>query len=119
MSKFNRATVRAATGRGPVVTGATPAGLTHEGAPGYARDARSELFLLAVANMVGEATFYEAAGDRDGRYARLVAEVAVADPDWTGRFLGWLRGGANLRSAALRRRPARWSPPAGPAAGPW
>ena len=41
-------------------TGA-PAGRTHEGAPGYARDAKGELFLFAVSNMAGEDTFYEAA----------------------------------------------------------
>ena len=44
----------------PIVTGRAPTGRTHEGAPGYARDAKGELFLLAVSNMAGEDTFYEA-----------------------------------------------------------
>ena len=34
---------------------------THEGGVGYAREPRSELFLLAATNMVGEDTFYERA----------------------------------------------------------
>ncbi|MEV0715657.1 TROVE domain-containing protein [Asanoa sp. NPDC050611] len=88
MSKFNATKTRAV-------------GVTYEGAPGYARDRKTELFLLAVTNMVGEATFYEAADDRDSRYATLVRDVAVADPRWLAGFLGWLRSDANMRSAAL------------------
>jgi hypothetical protein len=101
MSKFNRTTTRAATGTGPIVTEATASGTTYEGAPGYARDQKSELFLLAVSNMVGERTFYESAGDRDNRYAGLVRQVAVADAAWMLGFLGWLRSEANMRSASL------------------
>lgn len=100
MSKFNVTDTRAAT-RSPIVTDTVPTGTTHEGAPGYARDDKSELFLLAVANMVGEDTFYEGAGDRDTRYADLVAKVAVADPTWTAGFLAWLRSEGNMRSAPL------------------
>lgn len=100
MSKFNRTTARP-TGTSPITTERTPTGTTHEGAPGYVRDAKGELFLLAVANMVGEDTFYEKASDRDARYEQLVAQVAVDDPDWTLGFLRWLRLGANMRSASL------------------
>jgi hypothetical protein len=75
--------------------------ITAEGAPGFARDARTELYLLAVANMVGEQTFYEAAGERDDRFRALVAQVAVEDPDWFGRFVAWLRLGGNLRTASV------------------
>src|SRR5690349_12992404 len=101
MSKFNRTALRAATGRGPINATATATGLTHEGAPGYAHDAKSALFLLAVSNMVGEDTFYESANDRDRRYVELVHEVAVADPAWLLAFVGWLRGSANMRSASI------------------
>jgi hypothetical protein len=101
MSKFNRTALRAATGRGPINATATPTGLTHEGAPGYAHDAKSSLFLLAVSNMVGEDTFYESATDRDRRFVELVHEVAVADPSWLLAFVGWLRGSANMRSASI------------------
>lgn len=101
MAKFNTKTARAKTGAGPIVTATTPGGRTYEGAPGYARDLRSELFLLAVANMVGEDTFYEAANERDHRYANLVRAATVADPEWTAAFLRWLRHDANMRSASI------------------
>lgn len=100
MSKFNKTAVRPAVSS-PVKTEATPSGRTNEGAPGYARDAKGELFLLAVSNMVGESTFYEKAGDRDGRFRQLVHTVAVEDGEWMARFLPWLRGTANMRSAPL------------------
>jgi hypothetical protein len=101
MAKLNVKKVRAGTGSGPVTGPPRPVGRTYEGGAGYARDLKSELFLLAVTNMVGEQTFYEAAGERDARYADLVRAAAVADPQWTARFLGWLRTGANLRTAAV------------------
>jgi hypothetical protein len=100
MAKFNIRTATVAR-RSPVVTTNAPAGITYEGAPGYARDAKSELFLLAVATMVGEATFYEDAATRDARLEGLVARVAVEDPQWMSRFVHWLRDGANMRSASL------------------
>jgi len=99
VSKFNVRTWRRAAG--PIVTEPVASGVTYEGAPGYARDAKSELFLLAVANMVREDTFYEKAADRDARFERLVAEVAVADYDWTLAMVSWLRTEANMRSASL------------------
>ncbi|KIR65840.1 TROVE domain-containing protein [Micromonospora haikouensis] len=75
--------------------------MTAEGGPGFLRGQRAELFLLAVSNMVGADTFYEAAADRDARFRELVAAVAVADPDWFARFVPWLRTGALLRSASV------------------
>lgn len=101
MSKFNRGAVKA-TATGPIVTKAKATGQTYNGAPGFERDAKGELFLLAVANMVGEKTFYEGAGQRDDRFEALVQRVAVEDPAWFTRFVGWLRGrDANMRSASL------------------
>ncbi|TWJ06327.1 TROVE domain-containing protein [Stackebrandtia albiflava] len=100
MSKFNTSKVRAAVGSVITAT-AEPAARTAEGAPGFARDPKSELFLLAVANMVGEPTFYESADGRDDRFRTLVHTVAVEDPAWTRAFLAWLRTGAHMRSAAL------------------
>lgn len=98
MSKFNSTATKPAT-FSPIVSDGTA--VNHEGALGVIRDARSELFLLAVANMVGEATFYEKAGDRDDRYGNLVRQVAVADPEWIADFLRWLRTDGNMRSASL------------------
>ncbi len=54
--------------------------LTHEGGAAFARDAESELFLLAATNMVGEDTFYERAADRDRRFVDLVHHVTAANP---------------------------------------
>ncbi|MBT2406025.1 MULTISPECIES: TROVE domain-containing protein [unclassified Streptomyces] len=73
----------------------------HHGSPGYVRDPRSELFLLAVANFVTQRTAYEGAQDRDDRFAALVRTLAVEDPAWTAGLLGWLRGDGNMRTASL------------------
>ncbi|MFE5290375.1 TROVE domain-containing protein [Nocardia sp. NPDC056611] len=104
MSKFNSTATRSAnTAVGPIKTKAGGKLIkTHEGADGARRDTRSELFLLAVSNMVGEPTFYEAAGDRDDRYRTLIRKMAVKDGEWTAALLGWLRGPeANMRSASI------------------
>jgi hypothetical protein len=75
--------------------------LTHQGGPAYARTPKRELFLLAVANMVGHHTFYEDAAARDERYEQLVRTLAVSDPEWTVGLLGWLRTEAHMRTASL------------------
>ncbi len=74
---------------------------THEGGIGYGRDSKSELFLLAVSNLVGEATFYEPASKRDDRFEHLVAKVTAEDEDWARRMISWLRSDAQMRSASL------------------
>ncbi|HEX2244543.1 MAG TPA: TROVE domain-containing protein [Gammaproteobacteria bacterium] len=100
MSKFNRVNTRPNV-TSAVQTAAVSTARTHQGGPGYARDAKSELFILAVSNMVSEGTFYESGNARDDRYAQLVRQVAVEDLDWTTKFLAWLRDEANMRSASL------------------
>lgn len=100
MAKINKQGIRSAT-KSFVKTATAPAGRTHEGAVGYARDVQSELFLLAVANMVSENTFYEPGGKRDERYAHLIRQSTVEDADWTARFLKWLRTEANMRTASI------------------
>ncbi|HJP87801.1 MAG TPA: TROVE domain-containing protein [Candidatus Limnocylindrales bacterium] len=74
---------------------------TYEGGAGFTRDAKSELFLLALTNMVGEATFYESSRDRDRRFARLVAQVTKEDPAWIAAFVPFLRREMHLRSASV------------------
>lgn len=74
---------------------------THAGGPGFAREPRQELFLLAVANFVSQRTFYESGGERDERYTHLVRQLAVEDPGWTAGLLRWLRGEGNMRTASL------------------
>lgn len=71
------------------------------GFPGYARDAKSELFVLAVANMVGEDTFYEGASARDQRFCDLVRRVSLEDPAWVARFVPYLRNEMQMRSASV------------------
>jgi hypothetical protein len=100
VAKFNRAHVKAQV-RSVIASEATPSGRTYEGGAGYQRDTKSELFLLAVTNMVGEHTFYESARERDFRYAELVGNATIEDPEWTARLLKWLRTSANMRTAAL------------------
>lgn len=83
---------------------------TDEGGEAFARDPESELFLLAVTNMVGEDTFYERAGQRDARFVELVhavtesnpAFIAGADPD-AGKvgLAQYLRETMLMRSAAV------------------
>jgi hypothetical protein len=75
---------------------------THEGAPAWHRDNKSELFLLAVTGfMGGEDNFYESGAQRDDRFRRLVHANTLADPVWTYGFLAWLRRTAYIRTGAL------------------
>ena len=102
MSRFNVKFARSA-GRGPLATEAVPSGRTHEGGTGYARDARSELFLRATASFAGEDSFYEGAAVRDERMRELVSGLAT-DADgfaWLQGFLPWLRDGGNMRTAPV------------------
>ncbi|WP_435601324.1 TROVE domain-containing protein [Streptomyces sp. C10-9-1] len=100
MSRFNSRADRPPRTTSPVLTtGETTH--TAEGGTGYLRDAQSELFLLAVTNLVGQDTFYETAATRDSRYTRLVRALAVLEPAWTAALLRWLRNEANLRTAAI------------------
>ncbi|MEU6591665.1 TROVE domain-containing protein [Streptomyces sp. NPDC046881] len=80
---------------------AAPGVRTYEGGPAFVREPREELFLLAVGNFVSQRTFYESGEERDDRYARLVGELAVQDPEWTAGLLRWLRTEGNMRTASL------------------
>ena len=70
MTKFNKANVRTAV-KSPV-TSARKAGLkTHEGAQGFERDAKGELFMLGAGRFFGEESFYEKAHDGADRFRKL------------------------------------------------
>ncbi|AOR35025.1 RNA-binding protein [Streptomyces fodineus] len=99
MARFNTRTATAQPVSPVTTTGRTLP--TYEGGRGRERDARSELFLLAVSNFVTQHTFYESGTDRDDRFARLVRDLAVSDPEWTAGLLGWLRGEGSMRTASL------------------
>ena len=100
MAKFSRHKTRPNVVAPIPTAGATPDRVTFEGAPAFGRDPKSELFLLAVTNMVSEDTFYEVAVERDRRFVELVHAVTAADPEWVQRFIPWLRREALMRSAA-------------------
>lgn len=103
MAKFSGsggAPPRMATPTSPIRSTTVPAP-TALGGLGYERDAKSELFTLAVANMVGEDTFHEGAAARDNRFAALVRQVALEDPDWVARFVPYLRNEMQMRSASV------------------
>ncbi|MFD7611708.1 TROVE domain-containing protein [Streptomyces sp. NPDC059828] len=99
MARFNTRSARRAAATSPVRS--TGRAATHQGGIGLRRDARSELFLLAVANFVSQQTFYESGDVRDNRFTALVRTLAVEDPEWTAGLLGWLRGDAGMRTASL------------------
>ena len=90
MSKFNRP-----------ISPRVPDAVTAEGGDGFSRSAKDELFLLGIANMVGEDTFYEDGQGRDNRFAALVQQTTRSDPKWTANFIRWLRSEANMRSAPI------------------
>jgi len=86
---------------GVIRTEQAPSARTYNGAAGYVRDVKSELFLLAVTNFVSESTFYESATDRDARFVTLLEQATREDPQWTAAFLYWLRSEGNMRSASI------------------
>jgi hypothetical protein len=129
MPRFNAPRTRPAV-TSPVTTAAAPAGVTHEGAPGFARDPKSELFLLAVSNL-GGLRFYDRKPEQNAlqvtprrqvelaraaprltgipwqetpaeqRMTELVRQVAASDPAWLAKFVPWLRDSAGMRSASV------------------
>lgn len=101
MAKFSGSDLRTRASSGVRTKSDQPDTFTHEGGAGFSRDARSELFLLAVANMVGEDTFYEDARSRDQRFERLVHQVTNEDPDWIRRLVPFLRQKMFMRSASI------------------
>lgn len=108
MAKFSSAATRpqAATRTAPVVTTDVRT-TTHEGGGAYTRTAESDLFLLAATNMVGEDTFYESAGVRDGRFASLVSQVTKSNPAFIAGLgerrglVDYLRNDLLMRSASV------------------
>jgi hypothetical protein len=99
VSKFASKTALRASISSPVTsTGRTT---NREGAAAYSRDAKSELFLLAISNMVSENTFYEGASERDQRFRDLIHGVTLTDPGWVARFVPYLRDELNMRSASV------------------
>lgn len=100
MAKFNQAS-KTRTGVQSPIKSTSIVTRTGNGATAYERTPKSELFLLAVSNFVGQDTFYESAKNRDDRFSKLSQSVALADPQWFLSFVGWLRNEAFMRSGAV------------------
>ena len=95
-------TVQAINNLGQNLPREAPTTITHEGGAGWLRDARSELFTLAVLNMHNADSFYESGKSKDDRFVKLIRKLAVEDFTWTFNMLRWLRGPeGNLRTASL------------------
>ena len=97
MGKLNRGVSTART----TVLGTVGPTTNADGLKAYSRDAKSELFLMAVGAFYGENKFYETDSESSKRFAELVAVNAKADPEWTAAFLVWLRTKANMRTASI------------------
>lgn len=93
----------ATTARPKGVTATGTPTRTFEGGRGFSLDARTELFTLATTSFMAEKSFYETAGKRDERFVNLVHTIAAEEggPIWLARFIPWLRGEANMRSASV------------------
>lgn len=100
MTAFNRKNTRSAV-FSPIKTSQTATTRTYNGAPGFERDAKSDLFLLAAGAFFGQDTFYEKGNDQADRFRALVSVNTAQDPAWTARFLAWLRGEGNIRTGAI------------------
>lgn len=101
MSRFNKRPSGLLVPNQPIVSAPSVTARTGNNAPGFVRDAKGELFLLAVSNFVGQDKFYESGKAGDNRFKALVQQVAQEDPAWTIRFLPWLRNEANMRTASI------------------
>lgn len=104
MTKFatKNATIKPPVGTIKTRKGPTkPDAQTYNGADGWTRKPKSELFLLAVTNLVSESTFYESGKARDSRFVQLIHQVTKDDPEWVANFVPYLRDKLFMRTASL------------------
>ncbi|MFC4335552.1 TROVE domain-containing protein [Salininema proteolyticum] len=94
MTRLNEAETRVRT-RQPTAM-ANP-----EGGMGFIRDAKEELFVLALNFASGKDTAYEKSDERFARFLDLLYAVTVKDAKWIRHFLPWLRDSANMRTVSL------------------
>lgn len=101
MAKFNVTDKRSPKSPGPIQTEAKPTLLTGNQGVAYARDAKSDLFLMAVGSMFGEKKFYASADAESTRFVELARVVTYTDPAWMLDFITWLRHEGNMRTSAV------------------
>ena len=99
MAKFNTKATKNRAGEGFTGTIGVET-VNHQGGTGFLRDEKSELFLAAVSNFMGD-TFYESSDDRNDRLVSLTHKVALNDPVWISKFANWLRNEGNMRSVSI------------------
>lgn len=105
MSRFNKKSMPTVGPRSAVATTRERI-RTKEGALGFERTAKSELFLLAASFMGGDDNFYEKSKDRYERLVEKIAEVVDIEAgqhpnNWLVPFVKWLRNDANMRTVAM------------------
>jgi hypothetical protein len=107
VSRFNsrrshRAQPPVAQATSPIATvSKTPDTRTFEGASGWTRTAKGEIYLRAAGALQdGKDDFYEKGADRDDRLRELVGQIAAEDSRWAVEFTTWLRGPGSIRTAA-------------------
>lgn len=101
MSRYNTATMAKPAQKQSAIKSGTTAKINHNGGIGYERgDAKSELFLSAATSFA-QNKFYESESELLNRQRKLVAQVAVQDPQWIYHFVHWLRTEGNLRTGSL------------------
>jgi TROVE domain-containing protein len=98
---FNTKDKRAPRTPGPIATQPVPTGLTGNGAPGFAYEDKSALFLMATTSFFGQDKFYAKAPAEDERFVQLVRKVTRVDPVWMLNFITWLRENGNMRTSAV------------------
>lgn len=107
LSRFNTSSHRTkpavALTTSPIATvSKTPDTLTFEGAAGWTRTAKGELYLRSVgAFQDGKSDFYEKGKQRDDRLRQLVAQIVDEDAQWGVEFVTYLRGPGNMRTAPV------------------
>lgn len=101
MAKFSGKIAQPAVSSAVKSNTPTPDAVTHEGAPAYTREAKSELFLRALTSMGREDSFYESASTRDNSLTFLTTSVTVHDPEWMQAFLPWLRKEGFMRTSPV------------------
>jgi len=75
--------------------------VTYEGALALEKDARTELFTLAVTYFGSENKFYESASAADTRLSHLVEHLTKEDPEFIERLVPYLRNIAQMRTVPV------------------
>lgn len=105
MATYNVVDKRYRKSRGALntISSTTPDGRTHEGGPGFRRDAKSEAFLSATTTFALQGDHYRDGQAIANRMATLIKEIAVDDSGWAWvkDCAPWLRTQSNIRATPV------------------